>query len=139
LSFYVGVKQRTATGALVDSRDLALGTPAYLAPETVSRQPVDGRTDLYSLGAVALSLLTGRRVFTQQTADTVVAAHLHERPVAPSSIAHQPVPMVLDEVILKCLSKNPADRPATATAISERLVASGLAKRWTAERASAWW
>ncbi|HKE17785.1 MAG TPA: serine/threonine-protein kinase [Kofleriaceae bacterium] len=98
------------------------GTPLYMAPEAITTpDEVDGRSDLYSLGAVAYFLLTGHDVFTGRTVPEVCGHHLHSVPVPPSRRLGTPVPAALEALILCCLEKDPARRPADATALRTAL------------------
>ncbi len=115
------------------------GTPAYLAPETVLGKPVDGRADLYALGCVAFWLLTGRRVFEEETAVATILAHTSATPDFPSACSEMPIPASLDALVLACLAKDPADRPDTAEELARNLDAIELDAPWTADRAAAWW
>jgi serine/threonine protein kinase len=94
------------------------GTPAYIAPEMVLGEPVDGRADLYALGCVAYYLLTGHLVFEGTTAIQMIARHLHDAPVPPSQRSELPVPAALDQLVLTCLAKKPQDRPPSAAALA---------------------
>jgi serine/threonine-protein kinase len=115
------------------------GTPAYMAPEEATGDSeVEPRSDLYSLGCVAFWLLTGRLVFDEPSSMKMTIAHATREPVAPSRVASQPIPAALDDLVLRCLAKFPAERPSAAELAAE-LGAAGLAAPWTAERARAWW
>jgi eukaryotic-like serine/threonine-protein kinase len=98
------------------------GTPLYMAPEAI-RTPneLDGRTDLYALGAVGYFLLTGQDVFTGRTVLEVCAHHLHTVPIPPSHRAGIALPPELDALLLACLEKDPARRPASAAAVRTAL------------------
>ena len=102
---------------------MTLGTPAYMAPEMVQSESVDGRADLYSLGCVAYFLLTGQLVFRGETAIQTMFMHMQQPPVPPSQRTDNPVPPGLEAAILACLAKEPADRPASATALAGLLEA----------------
>jgi eukaryotic-like serine/threonine-protein kinase len=116
------------------------GTPLYIAPETMSApDTVDGRTDLYALGAVGYWLLTGTNVFGGQTILEVCAHHLHSEPERPSTRLGAPVSSDLEALLLSCLAKKPVDRPASAHVLRERLRACASAGRWTNAHAAAWW
>ena len=92
-----------------------LGTPRYLSPEQARGLPVDHRTDLYSVGAVLYAMLTGRDPFAHvEGIAAVLRAHVFEPPRPPSFVAAQHIPGALDGIVLKALSKNPADRYASA-------------------------
>jgi serine/threonine-protein kinase len=98
----------TATGAI-------LGTPHYMAPEQVRGKPVDARTDIYSLGALAFHLVTGRPPFAGDNAIAIGFAHLSEAPTAPI-LLRKDCPEKLSAAIVSALAKDPADRPASAKA-----------------------
>jgi serine/threonine-protein kinase len=116
------------------------GTPAYIAPETaLGKGTLDGRTDIYSLGCVAFWLLTGRRVFEEETPMAMVVAHTTAIPPRPSESTELPVSTELENLVLTCLAKAPADRPATATEVIHRLDAITLPMKWTPDRAAEWW
>ncbi len=114
------------------------GTPAYIAPEAALGQEVDGRADIYCLACVGYWLLTGRPVFQASQAMAMLLAHINETPQAPSRKSELPVPEALDRLILKCLAKNPADRPAGAEELARLLDECG-AQAWTGEKARCWW
>jgi serine/threonine-protein kinase len=116
----------------------APGTPAYMAPETVSDDGVDGRTDLYALGCVAYFLLTGRLVFDADTPLQMLARHLQDVPLAPSRWTDEPLPPALDDLVLACLAKSPADRPGGALTLSRALAALPI-EPWSEEEAATWW
>jgi serine/threonine-protein kinase len=117
------------------------GTPAYGSPETAeaSGTPVDQRSDIYSLGCVAYWLLTGKTVFKASSPMLMLVQHLHTEPERPSLAAVGNVPPALDDLILSCLQKQPAERPASADEIAERLRAIHFDVPWSAERAREWW
>ena len=123
---------------MVSGAELAAGTPAYMPPEVVSGEPIDGRLDLYSLGCVGYFLLTGMRVFNADTPLLMIGQHLQATPVPPSARCGRAMPAELDRLILACLAKSPSDRPATAQAFDGHLSAIDLAP-WCQEEARAWW
>ncbi len=86
-----------------------LGTAAYFSPEQAQGKKVDARTDIYSIGVVLFEMLTGRTPFEADTAVAVAHQHIHTPPPAPSSF-NKKVSPALDIVVLKALSKKPADR-----------------------------
>jgi serine/threonine-protein kinase len=96
----------TATGAI-------LGTPHYMAPEQVRGKPVDVRTDIYALGALAYHLVCGRPPFTGDNPIAIGFAHITE-PVLPPRQLRKDVPPALEAAILAALAKAPEDRPASA-------------------------
>ena len=116
------------------------GTPLYLAPEAITRpNDVDGRADLYSLGAVAYYLLTGTPVFDGSTIIEVCGHHLHSPVEPPSQRTGQPVPASLEALVLQLLEKDPARRPQDADAVVEALETMDDVPRWTAHDARQWW
>ena len=122
------------------SPDLVMGTPLYMAPETFTDPAsVDGRTDIYAVGAVGYFLLTGTPVFASSSVVAVVTAHLRTRPEPPSARLGSAVPPDLEALLLACLAKRPAERPADAQTLRDRLLACEDAGRWTELDASAWW
>ena len=109
----------TATGAI-------LGTPHYMAPEQVRGKPVDSRTDVYALGALAYHLVCGRTPFHGDNAIAIGFAHLSEVPTPPRQL-RKDVPANLEAAILAALSKSPDDRPASARAFLEKATAAAAA------------
>ncbi len=97
---------RTRTGSL-------MGTPLYVAPEQARGYEIDARVDVYSLGAVAFEMVTGRPPFVADNAMDVVAMHLHSDPPRASTLVPTVAPQ-LDEVLLAMLAKEPDQRPTLA-------------------------
>src|SRR4051812_2779946 len=93
---------------------VALGTPAYMAPEQAAGEPnIDQRADIYALGILGYELISGRTPFTGRTSQEVLAAHVTQPP-APLCQHRPACPAELEGVIMKCLAKRPADRWQTA-------------------------
>lgn len=116
-----------------------VGTPLYLSPEAVTEpERVDARSDLYALGAVAYFLLTAQPVFAHGSVMEICAAHLHEQPVAPSLRLGERLPEGLDELVLACLAKLPAARPASAETLRSALLALDVGA-WTERDSARWW
>jgi serine/threonine-protein kinase len=111
------------------SAGIALGTPAYMAPEQAAADPhTDHRADIYALGVLAYEMLCGRPPFVGATPQSVLAAHVTTAP--DRSSAHRPsVPAALDALVSRCLEKKPADRPQTAEEVLEDLMAIGTPGR----------
>jgi Tol biopolymer transport system component len=107
------VSEAASTGTLT-SLGVALGTPAYMAPEQAVADPhVDQRADIYALGIVAYELLAGRTPFAGATPQQMLAAHVTEKPDPPSR--HRPgISPVLEQALMRCLEKRAADRFQTA-------------------------
>ncbi len=105
------------------SMGVALGTPAYMAPEQAAADPhVDQRADIYALGAVGYEMLCGRPPFVGMTAQQVLAAHVTQTP-EPCASHRATVPPALNALIMRCLEKRPADRPQQAEEIVAELEA----------------
>ncbi|GAA2359311.1 protein kinase domain-containing protein [Dactylosporangium salmoneum] len=97
-----------------------IGTSAFMAPEQATGGPVDARTDLYALGCVLYAMLTGQPPFDGENPMAVLHQHLHEPPVPPRTLRRD-VPAGLDRLVTDLLAKHPADRPATADEVRDRL------------------
>jgi putative ABC transport system permease protein len=99
----------------------SLGTPAYMAPEQVVGDPdIDFRADLYALGIVGYEMLAGAPPFAGTAPRRILAAQLAEAP-APLSTRRADVPPALEDLIMRCLAKEPAQRPAAAADVVRAL------------------
>jgi len=108
-----GIARLTTTTETLAQTAAILGTASYLSPEQAQGQPVDGRTDIYSLGCVVYEMVTGRPPFLGDTPVAVASKQVLEQPVPPSRLNADVTP-ALDAVILRALAKNPADRYQSA-------------------------
>jgi len=117
---------------------MALGTPAYMSPEMALGETIDGRTDIYALGCVAYYLLTGELVFGGDKAVNLIAKHLQSEPVPPSQRTTQPIPAALERIVMKCLAKDPNNRPQSAAELSEAL-SWVPTDAWGEQQAAEWW
>ncbi len=131
----------SSSAAPLTSKEGYLGTPGYMAPEQIRHQPVDPRTDLYSLGCVAYFLLTGQTVFGPGSSMSTLVAHMTKAPPSPKALAKGFFPDELAALVLACLAKDPSQRPESARALRARLRAIPVPEEhaWTRERAQAWW
>ena len=100
----------------------AVGSAAYMAPERVDDQPIDHRVDLYSLGCTLYAMLTGAPPFAGETPLATLHLHLTQAPM-PVGHLRSDVPPILESLIDDLLAKAPADRPADATQVRDRLLA----------------
>ncbi len=105
--------------ALLTGDGVTVGTVAYMSPEQLRGEPLDARTDLFSLGLVLYEMATGRPAFGGATSAIISGAILHEEPVAPRQIRGD-LPTRLDDTILKALEKNREDRCQTAAETARR-------------------
>ena len=123
----------------VTLENMAPGTPHYMAPEALSSPDrLDARSDVYSLGATAYFLLTGKPVFEGGLAE-VLAGLLKQAPPALSARLGRNLPASLEALVLAALAKKPEERPESVEAFAEALSASADGDAWTSARAEAWW
>ncbi len=109
------------TGNSVTQTAAVIGTAQYLSPEQARGESVDARSDVYSLGCVLFELLTGEPPFTGDSPVAVAYQHVREDPPTPSSMLAG-VPAELDSVVLKAMSKNPANRYQSAAEMRSDLM-----------------
>ncbi len=115
----LGAASVTATG-------LIIGTPAFLAPERAEGQPASDRSDIYSVGAVLYSCLTGRRPFEADSAVALMTV-MQTRHPTPIHDLRPEVPAGLVEVVARAMAKDPARRFASAAEMRAALLAGGVA------------
>jgi serine/threonine protein kinase len=107
-------KRLTAQGTII-------GTPAYLSPEQAQGFPLDHRTDIYTTGVVLYELLTGSLPFDADDITSILIQQVKKPPTPPSVMMGQPVPMVLEQALLKALEKKPDHRFQTAAEFAAAL------------------
>lgn len=116
------------------------GTPLYMSPESIEHpETADARADIYSLGAVAYQMLTGTEVFGGETIEEMCKHHMSSIPQPPSERLGRACDAGLESIILRCLAKNPADRPQTAAQLAVELDVCEMAGTWSEEMARHWW
>ncbi len=126
--------------ANVTSAGSMTGTPLYLSPEAIqSPDDVDHRGDLYALGAVGYFLLTGKPVFDGRSVIDILQGHVSGTPEPPSARLGKPVSPQLEQLLLRCLAKNPNDRPQSAGDLADELDRCPTLDTWTMKLAQAWW
>ncbi|HHH28489.1 MAG TPA: serine/threonine protein kinase, partial [Polyangiaceae bacterium] len=112
----MGEKSITRQGAI-------LGTPYYMAPEHIRGEPVDGRSDIYAMGALMYKILTGVPPFWSTTPVGVLTMHLTEEVEPPSERApKRNIPAIADEIIVRAMQKDPADRFQTMGELRDALI-----------------
>ncbi|CAN5370640.1 Stk1 family PASTA domain-containing Ser/Thr kinase [soil metagenome] len=116
-----GIARALADSTNVTQTAAVIGTAQYLSPEQASGNPVDARSDVYSLGCVLYEMLTGEPPFVGDSPVAVAYQHVREDPVAPSQ-RHPGISPELDAVVLKALTKNPENRYQTAAEMRADLV-----------------
>jgi serine/threonine-protein kinase len=114
------------------------GTPLFMSPEQASGAGVDARSDIYSLGAVAYMLLSGRPPFERPSTLEVLFAHARDQ-VEPPSRFRADVPDDLERVILRCLAKDPQNRYQDTRSLERALAQCAAADEWTQDCAARWW
>lgn len=116
-----------------------LGTPLFMSPEQATGgRELDRRSDIYSLGAVAYFMLTGRPPFEGDGGIAVLVAHARD-PVMPPSQVRPGVPDDLERVVLRCLAKDAAERYQNAESLGRALAACSCTEDWDLDRAARWW
>jgi serine/threonine-protein kinase len=115
------------------------GTPLFMSPEQArGLSDVDARTDIYSLGAVAYTLLCGKPPFERTSPLEVMIAHARDEVVPPSERLAG-VPADLERIILGCLAKKPEDRFQDTASLEQALAECAGANLWTQAHAARWW
>ncbi len=102
---------RTLVGEVV-------GTPGYMAPEQLLGEAVDARSDIYSLGVVLFVMLTGQLPFKASGWAEMLLRQVKEAPQPPSAALGRALPRALDNMVVRCLDRNPNNRPASASAVA---------------------
>ncbi|HRE29963.1 MAG TPA: hypothetical protein PK954_25200, partial [Anaerolineales bacterium] len=113
-----------------------MGTPAYMSPEQArGEKEIDGRSDLYALGAIVYQMLTGRQPYEAPTPIAVVLKHVNEPP--PSVRAVRPdLPPSAETIIHKAMAKEPGARFPTASSLSQEITGLALANGTAANLAA---
>jgi len=106
----------------VTSSGTIVGTPFYMSPEQIHGQELDGRSDVYAMGAIMYECVVGHPPFEAPNPVGVLSKHLSEEPLRPSARSPLSVPAEADEIILRCLEKDPDRRYQTAEELREALV-----------------
>jgi len=133
-----GISKLSDAEATQQTKDMIVGTPGYMAPEMALGERIDGRADIYALGCVAYYLVTGQIVFEAETAFQMIAKHLQSAPIPPSQRTTNPVSPDLERLILKCLAKEPIERPQSAAQLAQ-LLEFIPADPWGEDQAQKWW
>jgi eukaryotic-like serine/threonine-protein kinase len=116
------------------------GTPLYMSPESIQTpDSVDGRSDLYAVGAVGYFLLTGQTVFQANSLAELCQKHIASVPEPPSQRLGRSISPELENALMACLEKTRARRPQTARDLTKQIEASEIPRGWSRDEAEAWW
>jgi serine/threonine-protein kinase len=139
LDFGLAKPMHSVEGSGITQEGSITGSPLFMSPEqaTGEREP-DMRSDIYSLGAVMYFLLTGRPPFDHDKPLKVIIAHAHDAPPPMSQFAPD-IPEDLQQIVMRCLEKNPDDRYQDAEHLMLALDSCSAARTWTRTRAAGWW
>jgi hypothetical protein len=119
-----GIAKFDAEGdAAITRSGVLLGTPEYISPEVAQGRVADARSDVYGLGAVIYFLLTGTAPFAATTVLGALRAHAEATPVPPSERVGRALPRGLEEIVLRCLAKDPGARLSDGGALAAALLA----------------
>jgi serine/threonine-protein kinase len=139
LDFGLVLPATTVPGANLSVEGQIVGTPLFMSPEQASGdRELDQRSDIYSLGAVAYYLLTGRPPFSGASAMAVLVAHVRD-PVVPPSLILAGTPEDLERVVSRCLAKDSAGRFTDAESLERALGECACSGDWDQDRAARWW
>jgi len=108
--------------AQVTSAGTIVGTPYYMSPEQIQGQELDGRSDVYAIGAIMYECVVGKPPFEAPNPVGVLSKHLSEEPLRPSARSPLSVPTEADAIILRCLEKDPDSRYQTAEEVRQALI-----------------
>jgi hypothetical protein len=135
------VKARNLEGQIeLTGANMTPGTPLYMSPEAVeSPETVDARSDLYSVGAVGYYLVTGETVFFGSTIGEILMQQVKAQPDKPSARLRKPLSSDFEDLLMRCLAKKPADRPANALELEAALGRCSAAAQWDRGQAEDWW
>jgi len=118
---------------------IAMGTPAYMAPEVILGEQVDRPADVYALGCLLYFLLTGKMVFEADTSMRLLLQHVQQPPTPPSMRTEQHIARAIDDLVMACLHKDPNRRPRDAGELLQLASAPSIASDWDHRDAQRWW
>ncbi len=113
--------------AMETNSEFVVGTPDYMSPEQAKGEPTDPRSDIYSLGTILYEMSTGKPPFSNPDSFQILVDQVEKPPVPPNEI-NPDVPVWLNDLILKCMNKEPDDRFDSVQIIERQLATSGIAE-----------
>jgi serine/threonine-protein kinase len=139
LDFGLAKPMSSAESSDLTQEGTITGSPLYMSPEqAIGDGEPDARSDIYSLGAVAYFLLSGRAPFEHDKPIKVLLAHAHDQP-ADLADSFAEVPRDLSDVVMRCLAKEPDDRYQDVAELAHGLRRCDAAGGWDATAAARWW
>jgi len=144
LDFGLVIDAVTAVSPSHDARltqqGVVQGTPTYMSPEqALGREALDRRTDVYALACVGYFMLTGSDLFRGETTMEVLMKHIQDAPTPPSKrYPDNPISAPFEAILMRCLEKERARRPATAAELGDLLQELSLPRPWRQTEARAW-
>jgi serine/threonine-protein kinase len=140
LDFGVAKQIQKDAGPELTQPGVSVGTPRYFAPEAIRGSgAIDARADIYNVGGVAYWILTGHETFESSSKIELIINHAKTRPKRPSEVSEIPIPSELDDIVMKCLEKDPDDRFQTVAELEAALRAIRFDNPWTQAKAREWW
>jgi serine/threonine-protein kinase len=122
LDFGIAKLSREAASTSITRTGAIFGTPTYMSPEAAKGMPMDPRSDVYGLGAVLYCLLAGHPPFQSASATELLLAHVGKPPTPLRELPDLDVPIAVDELVLRCLAKDPADRYPDAAHVAQAII-----------------
>jgi len=119
-----GIARLVEHTTVLTQAGMVVGTPAYMSPEQLLSEDVDGRSDLYSAGVVLYECLTGRLPFEAASPISLIAKLLHDDAVPPAQI-NPDIPLPLSDLVVRLLAKKAQDRPSGASGLAAQLAQLG--------------
>ncbi len=132
-----GIARLSGEATNLTQTGLVAGTPATMSPEVIRGGAATPASDVYGLGVVLYHALTGTAPFETDAASSTLAAHLEEPVVPPSVRSPHVVPSDLEQIVLRCLAKDPSERFADGRALADALATCSVAGAWDPTRAPA--
>jgi serine/threonine-protein kinase len=115
-----GIAKVRNAASKITRTGMVFGTPHYMSPEQAAGQPVDHRSDIYSLGVIMYQVLSGQLPFDAESIMQIMTKHMYEPPPSPRQLGIA-LPSVLERLLMQMLQKKPEDRPQTMRELQQLL------------------